>query len=343
MESENTKTAEFCCPHCYETLRSDGNHEICSGCASQFERIDDIPVFVSKDSFYEGKFPHTIPFIPVGRLPHPKNIAEILHNIKIKVKMHFTMEYKNSLFLQRACSRLGPESVILDLACGGGNELYSLNGTVYGIDLSLRSLKNAKQIYFRVACADAAKLPFPKDFFDLVVSSDFFGHVPAENKDAVLEEINRVLKPGGKTVHCIETDNNNQRYLKKKFPELYEKHFLEKDGHYGLEFPRQCIERFQKIGFRPLYRKPAFTFITTIDEYLKRFDNEIAEELFLYRVLVKIMRKLNSRGKVRWATSVIFRLFDYLLNAVLPIDNTVTGMIHVIYQKQLGGGEVTRS
>jgi predicted amidophosphoribosyltransferase len=79
VEFNNTQTAEFCCPQCHETLRSDGNHEICSGCALKFERIDDIPIFVSEDSFYEGKFPHTFPRMQIGSISKTKSMAKILH------------------------------------------------------------------------------------------------------------------------------------------------------------------------------------------------------------------------------------------------------------------------
>ena len=47
---------------------------------------------------------------------------------------------------------------------------------------------------------ELTSLPFADASFDYVVSLDVLGHIEAEEKDAVLAEIKRVLRPGGVTL-----------------------------------------------------------------------------------------------------------------------------------------------
>lgn len=91
---------------------------------------------------------------------------------------------------------------ILDVACGGGflaNPLASEGYQVTGIDLSQGSLAVARQHDLshdvNYLAMDARSLSFPDDHFDVVCMMDFLEHI--EDRDAVLREAQRVLKPGG--------------------------------------------------------------------------------------------------------------------------------------------------
>lgn len=91
----------------------------------------------------------------------------------------------------------------LDLGCGTGNytiEPYKKGFDVIGVDLSQEMLKIAKVkipnvLFIR---ADAYNLPFKKEVFDLVLSVTMFEFIHEPEK--VLNEIYRVLKPGGEVV-----------------------------------------------------------------------------------------------------------------------------------------------
>ena len=90
---------------------------------------------------------------------------------------------------------------ILDLACGAGRHTAALRQRGYrtlGTDLSLTLLAQARGLP-RVA-GDMGRLPFADEAFDWVVNFfTSFGYFERERQNfRVLEEIQRVLEPGGR-------------------------------------------------------------------------------------------------------------------------------------------------
>lgn len=99
---------------------------------------------------------------------------------------------------------------ILDLGCGRGElvaELRRRGARAFGIEQDVRFVESGallarsyKDEFPILSVVDSAGTSvFPKDFFDLVVSDQVFEHVA--NLDRVVQEIARVLKPGGSTCH----------------------------------------------------------------------------------------------------------------------------------------------
>lgn len=92
---------------------------------------------------------------------------------------------------------------ILDLGCGNGRfiELFKEQNIEYfGLDNSERLIEIAKKRYPRgkFQIADAFNLPFPDNFFDKVFSIAVLHHIPSDQyRTRFLEEVRRVLKPGG--------------------------------------------------------------------------------------------------------------------------------------------------
>lgn len=84
-----------------------------------------------------------------------------------------------------------PKSV-LDVGCGHGylvKHLNSIGIKATGLDFSTHA---GKQIPNDFVVSDATKLPFPDKSFDVVVSADFFEHIPEEKIDQVYTEMKRV-------------------------------------------------------------------------------------------------------------------------------------------------------
>jgi SAM-dependent methyltransferase len=105
---------------------------------------------------------------------------------------------------------------ILDVGCGGGRTIQKLaarapEGMVYGVDYADGSVaasqaKNAQLIdagRVEIKQASVSQLPFPADQFDLVTAVETQYYWPDLVKD--MQEILRVLKPGGKLIVIAES------------------------------------------------------------------------------------------------------------------------------------------
>jgi ubiquinone/menaquinone biosynthesis C-methylase UbiE len=117
---------------------------------------------------------------------------------------------------------------VLEVGCGTAalsllaQMIVGENGTVEGIDIAPKMVARAGQkaekagmpINFSVASID--ELPYRDGIFDAVISSLMFHHLPLKIKERGLEEVYRVLKPGGRLLLC---DFSSPRYL--VFPIAY--------------------------------------------------------------------------------------------------------------------------
>lgn len=98
---------------------------------------------------------------------------------------------------------------LLDVGCGTATLLLAAKAHVptieaIGIDSDERVLALARKkiaeskLQVEVMQAGAEHLPFPPDSFDIVISTLTFHHLPTEVKKLAMQEIYRVLKPGGR-------------------------------------------------------------------------------------------------------------------------------------------------
>ena len=105
--------------------------------------------------------------------------------------------------------RIEPGSVVLDLGCGAGTDLLiaaqmtGSAGRVIGVDMTATMLERARQSAIEMEMTNVElheslieALPLDDASVDVVISNGVIDLVP--DKDAVLDEIDRVLRPGGR-------------------------------------------------------------------------------------------------------------------------------------------------
>jgi 2-polyprenyl-3-methyl-5-hydroxy-6-metoxy-1,4-benzoquinol methylase len=104
-------------------------------------------------------------------------------------------------------SNLVPEDRILDVGCGNGiiTQLLSGKCSIVGMDISKKMLEKARQKdqLSDYVLGEAARIPFSNSCFDDVISISVIHHFPSyEYTEGAIEEMLRVIKPGGKIVLC---------------------------------------------------------------------------------------------------------------------------------------------
>ncbi len=93
---------------------------------------------------------------------------------------------------------------VLDVGCGTGTNLmfYQEAGCkVFGIDLSPSMVEVAqKKLGGRaeIRQGEASKMAYPDDLFDLVIGFLTLHEMPSQIRPAVISEMARVIKPGGR-------------------------------------------------------------------------------------------------------------------------------------------------
>ncbi|OGD86268.1 hypothetical protein A2164_03785 [Candidatus Curtissbacteria bacterium RBG_13_35_7] len=90
--------------------------------------------------------------------------------------------------------------LVLDIGCSTGylgSILQKKGAKVFGIDISKNAVKEARKQLFSAQELDLneQKLPFKKNYFDLIIASEIIEHLFEPEK--ILKEIHRILKING--------------------------------------------------------------------------------------------------------------------------------------------------
>ena len=111
---------------------------------------------------------------------------------------------------------------MLDVGCGGGFTIRRLlkrskDAQVYGIDISEESVTKARQVNAEVldkqvyvTQGSAEQLPYNDEMFDLVTAVETVYFWP--NLPDCLQEVRRVLKPGGKFAIMVEVVDSDSKW-----------------------------------------------------------------------------------------------------------------------------------
>jgi ubiquinone/menaquinone biosynthesis C-methylase UbiE len=177
--------------------------------------------------------------------------AETYDKLFHRFYFHFTQKRVVSLL------NLQENQCFLDMGCGTGwgvryaASLVKNRGTFYGIDISSKMIEKAdkncggcENIYFYKA--DAAALPFENDFFDFIICTSSFHHY--FNPSKVLDEVYRVLKPGGKIyIADVTTDGFIMKMVEK---------WLQKKE-------REHVKQYSTLEYQTLFAEAGLNYITS--------------------------------------------------------------------------------
>lgn len=182
---------------------------------------------------------------------------------------------------------------ILEAGCGTGNlalRIKEIGGEVIGLDNSQEALDiyKVKDPQAKLVLADLReKLPFPDNYFDKIASNNTLYTIPKEKQLNSLEELYRILKPGGKIVLTNPTKSAkpNKIYVR------HIKRSLEREGYIKslIEIIKMKIPTLKMFYFNYLIKKEAekgqYTFFS-LDEQQKLLKeagfNEISETKLVY-------------------------------------------------------------
>ena len=198
-----------------------------------------------------------------------------------------------SIELANICE-IGPDSQVLDVACGTGETAYVLaekfGCRVVGIDTTELQIKRAEEkrigrsLRVEFHKADAHHLPFEDGVFDVVISEAVLCYLEIGK---ALDEMIRVVRPGGRVgIHDMCWRENTPSIIKQRYAEIENEHPETLGG---------WAERFTKAGL---------VMIRTVDksQAIRDWSNEYTKKLGLLqqgKIVLAILKRWGLAGLQR--------------------------------------------
>ncbi|MBD3210107.1 methyltransferase domain-containing protein [Candidatus Micrarchaeota archaeon] len=226
-----------------------------------------------------------------------KDFQEKYHRLE---KSHWWFRARRDMILRLAKEKKRTIS-ILDMGCSGCPLLRTLKKdgfkNLQGIDSSQEAVRACREQGFdNVSRMSAENTEFPKNSFDLLISSDLLEHI--EDDCAALREWNRILKPGGIMIVFVPAFRflwSRHDEINRHFRRYSRKELMEKLGHSGFSVERasywnfclflpalslKCIQRlFSKKGSDQLFGLPPL--LNTLLLWMLKAENFFLEHLDL--------------------------------------------------------------
>ena len=210
------------------------------------------------------------------------------------------------------------DGVLLDVGCGEGRHIFGVMQDYplmkcIGIDMDHESIKIAEEgyDYFKSISQAGAEflkgsaynIPFPDNFFDLVICSEVLEHLHEYN-DAV-KEMHRVLKPGGKLYASVPAS-----WPEKICWNLSKDYQNQPGGHLRIFNQKKLVSEIQEEGFLFLSSE-RFHAIHSPYWWLRCFFWNSQDSNFI----VKLYKKVLERHILK--KPLFIDMIDKLLNPIL--------------------------
>lgn len=193
-----------------------------------------------------------------------------------------------------------PERTLLDIGCGTGAMSSRLRrwGRVVSADFSPLALQfSRRRGLTELVTADAMKLPFASDSFDVLVAMDMLEHLPDDV--AALKEFYRVLKPGGIVLATVPA-----------YPHLWSEHDVAL-MHFRRYVRPELRGRFTEVGF-----------------HLKK----VSHTMTLLYPVVALQRRFNARKPHSENPEATMPLFpapvNFALTSLMTMENAVSRRVN---------------
>lgn len=199
--------------------------------------------------------------------------------------------------------RIEKHQICMDFGCGSWTNLthhISEMSDFLTVGLDLDNLQSdTEKVRFFITPTD--RIEFPDNFFDRVFSVSVLEHVPIAQRDTVLKELFRVLRPGGLAVLVIDwvfgmnpsllQQLSTSQYLGRIGSQIYGNYDFAKilDDYSDIVTPLESIDR----SFLPGAAEFDENRILADTDILVSLSDQVTDvELFKYTALGLILRKL---------------------------------------------------
>ncbi len=154
---------------------------------------------------------------------------------------------------------------VLDIGCGVGALVEQFNKLGYqaiGVDVNEEAIKNSIYPKNCLLVQTTAKLSYPDNYFNLVVSREVLEHISADHIDDCIKEWDRVSV--GKMIHIIAVTERGPSAT-------------DDITHVNVQFEKWWIEKFKEHGYKTII-KPQKLFFSLFGTkgYLMFIKNKIS-------------------------------------------------------------------
>lgn len=185
-------------------------------------------------------------------MPVGNNLEEVIYQRELHSRSRISRGFRNFL-CRLALEALDGAKKILDAGCGEGLLLEKIaaekkGGLACGVDLNAENVKICLLHNLTAVLADAGRLPFADGVFDGCVMTEVIEHLEEGRPRAVVGEIARVLRPGGRLFLMFPNDRNYKiaRILALKFKEAFYD-----AGHIRQWAPKEALALLRESSFVP--------------------------------------------------------------------------------------------
>lgn len=232
------------CPADYAELRlaEDRASYACRTCGRRYPVEAGVVRFLARDDpFYEGRYlgDDTVRWVPRrDRWPWSWPLWLMKSGYVWAVRRH-----------------LPAGSIVLEIGCANGSRYFAQRYRTIGLDLSASALARVKDLYAACLQVDLTRgIPLPDASIDAAISSFVWEHILPADKPAVLAELRRVLRPGGKLVFLYDVDGRHPLYRRMQAadPVRFQEVLIDREGHSGWQNAADNAAAFEAAGLRVL-------------------------------------------------------------------------------------------